>query len=198
MSIRVKCDECGEEFSLKDSAAGKGFPCKVCGASVQVPGWNDDELGELPDTGSKPRRARSGDASTAASRTFLPAVFLYIVAGLSVANHVGGMVMAGMGFNLNPFVNPMENPNLDPQVRENQRMANQIGGFIGSAIGLLADFLVILGAISLQRLRNFPLAMTGMIVSLIPCLSPCLVMGMPFGLWGLVVLFSNEVREEFQ
>lgn len=196
MSIHVKCGGCGEEFSLKDDAAGRGFSCKVCGARVEVPDGDPDELERLRPAGAK--RSRSGsNVSLAASRTLLPAIFLYLVTGLSVANHAGGIVMAAMGVNLNPFVN-LDDPNLDPQVRENQRIANMIGGFVGGAIGLLADTLVILGAIALHRLRNFPLAMTGIIVSLIPCLSPCLVLGMPFGIWGLVVLLSSEVREEFQ
>ncbi|OYW23351.1 MAG: hypothetical protein B7Z55_03625 [Planctomycetales bacterium 12-60-4] len=198
VSILVRCHECGEEFSLKESAAGKGFQCRICGARLQVPELDGTELGEFSDAASmRGRASRSGPRSTAASRTALPAIFLYLVTSLSVLNHAGGLVMAAMGVNLNPFAG-LDDPNLDPQQRESRRIANMIGGVVGGAFGLLADTLVILGALSLHRLRNFPLAMTGMIISLIPCLSPCLVLGMPFGIWGLVVLLSDDVREEFQ
>ncbi|MBI1345227.1 hypothetical protein GC163_02945 [bacterium] len=198
MSIEVRCTECGEEFTLKDSAAGKTLSCKVCGAKLPVPAldelddsFDDDELsGELV---SKKKTGKSAKRRVeAASRTFLPAVFLYIIAGLSVVNHGAGLVMAAMGYNLNPFVddNAM---NGNPAQKE---MA-KIGGMVGGVIGLTFDGLVLFGAYCMQTVRNYGMAMTGAIVACIPFCGPCLVLGIPFGIWSLVVLNNAEVKSAF-
>ena len=43
--------------------------------------------------------------------------------------------------------------------------------------------------------RNKP---TGTVLSLIPCISPIGFIGIPFGIWALVVLCDNSVRMAFR
>ncbi len=202
LTIHVTCHECGEEFALKDTAAGKSFSCKVCGVDLRVPGGSDDDDLLDEEVATRPRRPSkgrgSGNREAAAGRTFLPAIFLYIVAGLSVLNHAASIGMAAMGHNLNPFMNPDANPNLNPQARQAQKVGIMVGGIIGGVFGLIMDTLVIAGAWSMQSLRRYGLAMTGAIVALVPCLSPCLILGMPFGIWALVVLASSDVKQAFR
>lgn len=57
----------------------------------------------------------------------------------------------------------------------------------------------ILGAVSMLRGRSYSLALGGCFLSLLTVLDiPCCLMSLPFGIWGLVVLFRPEVRNEFQ
>ncbi len=37
MAVVAQCDECGKTYKLKDTAAGKVFPCKACSADFRVP-----------------------------------------------------------------------------------------------------------------------------------------------------------------
>lgn len=196
MSIEVRCAECGEEFVLKDSAAGKTLPCKVCGAKMQVPDADDlsdeefdDELPAEPTTKSGPSKRKK----QAASRTFLPAVFLYVIAGLSVINHGSGIVMAAMGVNLNPFMDANALQNQNPAAQQ----AAMIGGMVGGLIGLTLDGLVLYGAYCMQSLKNYSMALTGAIVACIPFCGPCVVLGIPFGIWSLVVLSNADVKSAF-
>ena len=41
-------------------------------------------------------------------------------------------------------------------------------------------------------------AVAAAIVSMIPCLSPLIVVGIPFGIWSLVVLNDSAVKEAFE
>lgn len=197
MSIEVRCAECGEEFLLKDSAAGKTLPCKVCGAKMQVPAADDlaedDDLDEEFNEPATRKKGPSKRKALAASRTFLPAIFLYIVAGLSVINHGSGIVMAAMGVNLNPFVDENALQNQNPAAKQ----AAMIGGMIGGLIGLTLDGLVLFGAYCMQKLQNYGMAMTGAIVACIPFCGPCLILGIPFGIWSLVVLNNSDVKSAF-
>lgn len=56
---------------------------------------------------------------------------------------------------------------------------------------------VIVGAIQMMRLRQPSLAMATCVIALVPCVGPCFVLGMPFGLWGLHVLNDPGVSGSF-
>ena len=48
-----------------------------------------------------------------------------------------------------------------------------------------------------SKLRSRGLAMTAAILAMIPCFSPCCLLGLPFGIWALVVLSKPEVQSQF-
>jgi predicted Ser/Thr protein kinase len=62
--------------------------------------------------------------------------------------------------------------------------------------GLVSGPLIILGASNMLNLRSRSLAVTGAILAMIPC-TPCFIIGLPVGIWALVVLMDPEVREAF-
>jgi GYF domain 2 len=87
-----------------------------------------------------------------------------------------------------------------------QQMANQpawvamLSGTVGVAISLLdilLGVLILVGALKMKKLESYGLAMTASIVAMIPCLSPCCFIGLPIGIWALVVLAKPEVKSAF-
>jgi hypothetical protein len=56
--------------------------------------------------------------------------------------------------------------------------------------------LVFFGALKMKNLRSRGLAMTSCIVAMLPC-SICCLAGLPLGIWGLVVLNSEDVKSAF-
>lgn len=65
---------------------------------------------------------------------------------------------------------------------------------------LLLSVLIILGGISFLRLKSRGLAMAGAIVMVIPCCGTASVLcalGVPLGIWALVVLSQAETKEAF-
>ena len=49
----------------------------------------------------------------------------------------------------------------------------------------------------MKALENYPLALTASILAIIPCLSPCCLVGLPIGIWAIVVLSKPEVKAAF-
>lgn len=49
MTISVSCDECFQEYRLNDTLAGKKVKCKECGAVIQVPAADVDDVEFLDD-----------------------------------------------------------------------------------------------------------------------------------------------------
>ena len=69
---------------------------------------------------------------------------------------------------------------------------------VASAIAIVGAIVITLGGLRMKNLENYGLAMTASILTIIPCFGPCCLLGMPIGIWGLVVLSDNTVRIAFR
>jgi hypothetical protein len=69
-----------------------------------------------------------------------------------------------------------------------------LGGM--ALLNFIMGALIIRGAIKMRRLESYGLALTACILSIIPC-SGCCILGLVFGIWGLVVLNDQDVKGSF-
>ncbi|WP_442505534.1 hypothetical protein SH528x_004325 [Novipirellula sp. SH528] len=69
---------------------------------------------------------------------------------------------------------------------------------IGACVIIAINSLILFSAIKMKGLKNYSLALTGAILAVIPCISPCYFLGIPFGIWALVVLMRPEVKQAFR
>lgn len=58
--------------------------------------------------------------------------------------------------------------------------------------------LMLIGGINMLKLRNRGLAMAGAILGMIPVISPCCLLGIPFGIWSISVMNDPEVQRAFR
>jgi len=86
----------------------------------------------------------------------------------------------------------------DPQIQHMLQMFyGPIG--IGSAIFTLVMGIVILfGAVQMRKLENYVFALVAAILAILPCVSACCILGLPFGIWALVVMNKPEVKSQFK
>lgn len=71
-------------------------------------------------------------------------------------------------------------------------------GLVLPVISLAFDAVICFGALQMQRARSYAWAMGAAMLSLIPCLgSPCLVLGIPFGIWAMITLMQPDIRRLF-
>ncbi len=122
-----------------------------------------------------------------------PAIALMVMAGLGIAGSLFGLAMTLARRGAMP-----EMPGMDPGIARIVRMLASgpfaiASNFIGIAIGAL----ILFGALQMQKLTNRGFAVAVAIIAMIPCLSPCCVLGLPFGIWALVVLSKPEVKSQF-
>jgi predicted Zn finger-like uncharacterized protein len=74
---------------------------------------------------------------------------------------------------------------------------------MGGIYGLMALFyavmggIMLFGALQMMKLRRYGVAMASCILAIIPCQGCCYVTGIPFGIWGLVVLLDPKVKAAF-
>jgi hypothetical protein len=63
-------------------------------------------------------------------------------------------------------------------------------------LGIILGAFIILGAVQMLRLRSHGLATTAAVLALLPC-GPAWLVGLPVGLWALLVLSTPEVKAAF-
>ena len=83
--------------------------------------------------------------------------------------------------------------------------SEQFGFYIGfwgtgalGILGFLVAPVIIYGAIQMMRGRSFGVSRTAAILAVIPLTSCCFVIGIPFGIWALVVLSQPDVKALFR
>lgn len=122
------------------------------------------------------------------SKVSTPATVILVLAGITAL-----LVLAGLLFNLLGMSAGMFEGAGD------DRIAALLGGGIGITANILQLIFVgviIFGALKMKNLQNYPLALTGTILMMIPC-SCCCVVNLPVGIWGLVVLLDENVKRAF-
>ena len=86
------------------------------------------------------------------------------------------------------------------QSGRNEAWANLFSGTIGivsSIVTIAVAGLILYGAMKMKKLEGYGWAITASILALVPCVSPCCLVGAPFGIWALVVLAKPEVKSAF-
>jgi hypothetical protein len=117
-----------------------------------------------------------------------PAVGMIVGAALSILYSVTNLVVIfTVGFE--PLGAEMPND-------LGARMVTQVVFVAIYAAVTIVPILVLVGAISMLRMRSYAMAKTGAILALMPC-TCCFVISLPFGIWGLMVLGDIDVRAAF-
>jgi hypothetical protein len=144
-------------------------------------------------SGFNPQPSFAQSGQVAASKVKAPAIALIVLAVLYILLLVVDLV--GRIFNLASGEIPnFGNQNLDPQ-------ALYIGAVIGAVLSVVfiaLQVVVIIGSLKMISLSNYRMAMTTAVLSVIPCVSGYCIIGIPFGIWALVLLKDPVVKAAFR
>jgi hypothetical protein len=73
-----------------------------------------------------------------------------------------------------------------------------IGSILTLVVWIIITAAILWGSIAMLRLRSYRDSFVAAVLSVIPVCSPCFVLGIPFGIWAIIVLIRPEVRARFQ
>ncbi|HUJ44150.1 MAG TPA: GYF domain-containing protein [Opitutaceae bacterium] len=145
-----------------------------------------------PSAPSAPGADAAGARARALDLVSGPAIGLIVTGILGISAGVLGILWLAFMMGSAPALRGM--------TPEAARMFQLLMGPVGIAarvVGIIASIFILIGALRMQKLANYGLAMTAAIVAMVPCLSPCCVIGLPIGIWALVVLVKPEVKSQF-
>ncbi len=70
-------------------------------------------------------------------------------------------------------------------------------GIGGSLVAICVAAFIIYAALKMRELSQWGLAVAASVLAMIPCISPCCIIGLPIGIWSLIVLTKPEIRAAF-
>jgi hypothetical protein len=219
MPIEFRCTHCNKLLRTGDDTAGRQAQCPECGTVSAIPGaapFNEPVAAPLPagdnpfGGGQRPGgqpdpnnpyqspmsfgHAMSGQAADpfAAQRLAGPAIALIVTAILGLVSHLGIAVLYGI-------IGATEQAQMNRPGRHNG--ADLILGIgimeIAAFVGIIMSVLILVGALKMKNLQSRTWAFVAAIIALCPCISPCLILGLPFGIWALVVLCDSSIKAAF-
>jgi predicted Zn finger-like uncharacterized protein len=196
---KVRCPECSTTFvaEMEDADQPEGIvrePAQRPSRS-RVPEDEDDELPpeEEEDEDRPRRRRRRRSSSRAASAVTGPAIGIMVVSGLSIASGLVDLAFRVLGAGL------MMGASSKAGAPAGQAAGQAVGVILGGVFDVLSMILpvvMLLGAVKLKNLQSYGLALTSCILAILP-VHCCCILGLPFGIWGLVVLNNPDVKDAF-
>ena len=122
-----------------------------------------------------------------------PAIGLLVVGGLGVLWQLFALLGNILGFGMGALNNlGSGNPAAD-------RYAQMFGGTMGIVFAIISLGLygfAIWAALQMKQLRKWNISVGGAIAVMLPC-SCCCLIGLPIGIWALIVLMKPEVKSAF-
>jgi predicted Zn finger-like uncharacterized protein len=222
MPEQIRCPSCNATLRVPDTLLGKNVKCPKCQttftAATDAPEEPEEGIVHEPapaarrrpapppeeyeeeappeeyEEEDRPRRRRKRGRRTAAAESAVagPAISLMVLAGLDYALLIVGVLLRLLGVG----ILAAGNAGARGGAGNAEAIGNMVGGIIGSILGFIFATLILLGALKMKKLENYGLAMTASILALLPCGNCCLI-GLPLGIWAIVVLNKPEVKESF-
>lgn len=219
MPEQVRCPSCNAALRVPENLLGKNVKCPKCQTTFRAemeelaqpegivrertpaasrsraPDDVDDE--ELPpeEEEDRPRRRRRRRRGSAATESAVagPAIAMMVTAGLDITWAIVDLLLRVLGVSFIAASAPKGRVG-GPQTTD--LAVSMAAGVGGDIIGACFAILILVGALKMKSLSSYALAMTACIISMLPC-HACCCLGLPFGIWGLVILNKPEVKDAF-
>lgn len=136
--------------------------------------------------------AGAGASASAAEQVKGPAIGLIVTAALGFVATIAGTL-----WNLFGAAAGLNQPGMTPEMQRVLAAFSGTLGIISGVLGILTSGLILFGALKMKKCTSYGWAMAASIIALVPCVSPCCLVGLPIGIWALVVLSKPEVKTQF-
>ena len=204
MPVIIQCASCNTTLRVPENLLGQMVKCHSCGTTFRAPESQPAAPG-APEPFSQPGvfqppppspmypRDRYDDREEPKSlggMVLAPAICLIVTAALGIILDAVGLIMA-MG------PPPRADPNLPPWLNDFQKSGHgPLSAFI-SILFLAVSAVILTGAIQMVRQKSWGLALAGSILAMVNISGCCCILGLPFGIWALVILVRPDVKSAF-
>lgn len=198
MPLAVNCPACGEPLEVEDEYRAWKVRCPRCRHE-----FHPDAGEAAPDADPEPprRRRRSRYEDDSADPRAAAAEVAGAATGLKVVGWIG-LVFAPLAVLLWVFILVMTLNNA--QFRRNMgRNQDEVIGeavfyIVQGAVAFVISAVIVRGAGKLARLESKSWATAAAVLSMVPCLSPCCLLGLPFGIMALTAMGRPNVQDAFR
>jgi phage FluMu protein Com len=213
---RIKCPGCGhafvaeppeeeptsvveidEEAESRKPERGTQPPPRTSSAGTDADDDEEhDDYAETPAPRKKARQRRAMEAVKA------PAIALMAAGGIGFVLAILNLavLLSGRGLLFDPNLNrpPPPAPGQMGQTKdEGVGQVSPVPFYIGASVSVLWGIIVSIGGYMMYNLKARSSVMFASIFAMLPC-NLCCLLGLPFGIWALVVIGRPEVKGAFE
>jgi hypothetical protein len=146
----------------------------------QSPSYSPSQFGSPPPV--DPRETVRG-------RVMAPAIVLVVISALGLATSIFNVVFA--------FGEPQIDPNDPPFVRQMKESSTGPVALTAQSAFVVVNLLIIGGAVQMMRFKTWGFALAASIIAMLNFGTFCCVLGLPVGIWSLVILLQPDVKQAF-
>jgi hypothetical protein len=117
--------------------------------------------------------------------------------GLIVTGILGGVVALSSPF-LNRFFIEIIHQSGNAEMNRMFQNISTGSGILSALIAGALSVLILVGGLRMRQLQSLGLVRVAAVLALIPCISPCCLVGLPIGIWVLVVLNKPMIQSQFK
>jgi hypothetical protein len=202
----IQCPSCQRELQVPEDFVGRPVKCPSCGVNFVTSAGTTAPLPAAPAPlhvslpqsyapGPVPGAYGSMTPSGTPGMVLAPGICLLVFGILCFLVDVLNLVVT-----LSPSMQPKNKEGLPPflqQVLEDQeKNAGLQVTFAG--LFLFASLVILGGAVQMLRMRTWGVALAGSIVAMLHLQVCCCLLGLPLGVWSVVVLCQPDVRALFK
>jgi hypothetical protein len=214
----VKCPMCGTAFTAGDAGTGPAPPVPA-NPDARLSEADEPSLKRSPirSTGSVLEQAEAGDPTDendfgmasrrderalvarreARSAVIGPAIGLIITGILSsICGSCDGMARV-INLSTGAAGSRFDQASNNPAVQAGYIFGGTMCGFWDVIAGPVVGIPIVVGALKMQKLQAYGFAVTVSILAMVPLTSACFPLGLPIGIWALVVLSRADVKQAF-
>ena len=179
---------------MKEHQAGNRLNADT---QVSVDGGDWQPAGIIPELATAPVGAPGGipqapvAAGNAQAMVNGPGIFMMVLAIICIPLTLLGLAMNLFAGSLGSILK-----DLPPELAD-QLIRDGAIGIAQNGLSLVANIVILIGAIKMRKCQSYGLAMTASILCIL-CDWGCCCLGLGAGIWSLVVLSKPEVKAAFQ
>ena len=136
------------------------------------------------------------DSGMAREQLSVPSILLIVTGVLGELNGLWGLVKGAVARGQDVFAPFRTDPNMQQFLPLMERMMSL--GWVINVMVLALSAVTIVGALKMKNLQGYGLAMAASIIAMVPCFGPCCCIGLPVGIWSLILLNKPEIKSAFR
>ena len=156
------------------------------------------------DMPSQPRDPKF-DRQAAEGKVKTPAILMLLSGVVNLLSMLGVGAVLFTTFALNKATlmeqaleQQQNNPNMTPEAMEIAFAFYTYLGVAQAVFGLLFGAFIIFAAFRMMKLKSWGIAVVAAILTVVPCFQSCCILSLPVGIYSLVVLFDENVKQAFK
>ena len=120
-----------------------------------------------------------------------PAIGLMATGGIGIVGQLAGLVINLLGAGLGTMAG-------EGGEEKFESLFSGALAMVSAVLGVIVGAFIIFGGLKMKNLESYGLAVATAIIAMVPCFSPCCVIGLPVGIWALFILMKPEVKAAFR